>query len=147
MKYNDNGTVKNIVVKAGDTLPIGTIVDYDGDTIPDGYEEVEDYSLNEVKVGTWMGKPLYRRVFETGILTTSEVTVANIPNIQVKMIHGWLFKDDGTIQNYGHYMNSEGTYTSRVFYSANVIKVQQGTSFQNKDYKARIVVEYTKTAD
>lgn len=41
MKYNDNGTVKNIVVKAGDTLPIGTIVEYEGKTIPDGYEEIE----------------------------------------------------------------------------------------------------------
>ena len=38
MKYNDNGTIKDIVIKAGDTLPVGTIVEYDGDTIPDGYE-------------------------------------------------------------------------------------------------------------
>lgn len=42
MKYNDNGTVKEIVVKAGDTLPIGTIVEYEGTTIPDGYTVVED---------------------------------------------------------------------------------------------------------
>lgn len=38
MKYNDNGTIKEITVKASDTLPIGTIVEFDGDTIPAGYE-------------------------------------------------------------------------------------------------------------
>lgn len=38
MKYNDNGEIKNIVVKAADSLPIGTIIEYDGDSIPEGYE-------------------------------------------------------------------------------------------------------------
>ena len=42
MKINDNGTIKDLVVKASDTLPIGTIVEYDGDTIPSGYEEVKN---------------------------------------------------------------------------------------------------------
>ena len=44
MKYNDNGTYKDIYVKAFDTLPVGTEVDYDGNTVPDGWEEV--YSDN-----------------------------------------------------------------------------------------------------
>lgn len=42
MKYNDNGTIKEIPVKASDTLPIGSIVEFDGDTIPSGWEEVEN---------------------------------------------------------------------------------------------------------
>jgi len=40
MKYNDNGTFKDIYVKASDTLPVGTEVDFDGNTIPAGWEEV-----------------------------------------------------------------------------------------------------------
>lgn len=40
MKYNDNGTIKDIVIKAGDTLPVGTVVRFDGDIIPSGWEEV-----------------------------------------------------------------------------------------------------------
>ena len=40
MNYNDDGTVKQITVKAGDTLPVGTEVDFDGTTIPAGWEEV-----------------------------------------------------------------------------------------------------------
>ena len=44
MKYRDpvTGEFKEISVKASDTLPIGTIVDYDGDTVPDGWETVDD---------------------------------------------------------------------------------------------------------
>ena len=40
MKYNDNGTYKDIYVKTFDTLPIGTEVDYDGNTVPDGWSEI-----------------------------------------------------------------------------------------------------------
>lgn len=54
MKYNDNGTVKDIVIKAGDTLPVGTIVSYDGETIPSGWEQVTDVEeiINEKSTDT-----------------------------------------------------------------------------------------------
>lgn len=44
MKYRDpeTGELKEISVKAADTLPIGTIVDYDGTEVPDGWEKVDD---------------------------------------------------------------------------------------------------------
>lgn len=43
MNYNDNGTIKQITVKAGDTLPVGTEVDVpDGTTIPAGWEEIDE---------------------------------------------------------------------------------------------------------
>ena len=48
MKYNDNGEYKDIYVKTFDTLPVGTEVDYDGSTVPDGWTEVDDYSAFEV---------------------------------------------------------------------------------------------------
>ena len=48
MKYNDNGTYKDIYVKAFDTLPVGTEVDYDGRTVPSGWTEVDGYSAFEV---------------------------------------------------------------------------------------------------
>ena len=41
MKYNDNGTYKDIYVKTFDTLPVGTEVDYDGNTVPAGWTEIE----------------------------------------------------------------------------------------------------------
>lgn len=46
MKYNDNGEYKDIYVKTFDTLPVGTEVDYDGETVPDGWSEItEGYTL------------------------------------------------------------------------------------------------------
>lgn len=49
MKYNDNGEWKDIIVKATDTLPIGTEVDYNGTDVPDGWEEVEDADIAKIK--------------------------------------------------------------------------------------------------
>lgn len=49
MKYNNNGEWKDIIVKATDTLPIGTEVDYNGTDVPDGWEEVEDTVTKTLK--------------------------------------------------------------------------------------------------
>jgi hypothetical protein len=42
IKYKDNGTYKDIVVKVGDTSPIGLVADYDGTEVPNGWEEVTE---------------------------------------------------------------------------------------------------------
>lgn len=53
MKYQDpvTGEIKTVAVKAADSLPIGTIVEYEGAEIPKGYELIEDevilYNNNE----------------------------------------------------------------------------------------------------
>ena len=52
MKYNDNGEYKDIYVKAFDTLPVGTEVDYDGETVPSGWTEVDEWTLLDTATGT-----------------------------------------------------------------------------------------------
>ncbi len=42
MKYNDNGEYKDIYVKSFDTLPVGTEVDFDGETVPQGWTAVNN---------------------------------------------------------------------------------------------------------
>ena len=43
MKVRDsNGEIKKVVLQANDSIPAGTIVDFDGDVVPEGYEQVED---------------------------------------------------------------------------------------------------------
>ena len=53
----------------------GTIVGWEGDEIPEGYEEVSDpantYSLEEQVVGTYLGKPLYKRTYTSYKLQTA----------------------------------------------------------------------------
>lgn len=67
----------------GDTLPIGSEIDYTGSSVPAGWEEVADYSTNEVNTGKkWIdGKPIYRIVvqFLTGS-TNSDFKIMDIPN-------------------------------------------------------------------
>lgn len=57
MKYNDNGEYKDIYVKAFDTLPVGAEVDYDGNTVPSGWEEVDGYDDFTSKVTFDKGNP------------------------------------------------------------------------------------------
>ena len=51
MKYRapDTREFKDITVKTSDTLPIGTIVDYDGTEVPSGWENVENYGIKKVE--------------------------------------------------------------------------------------------------
>lgn len=43
MKYRDeDGNFQEVYFKATDTLPIGTEVDYDGEEVPFGWEEIDD---------------------------------------------------------------------------------------------------------
>ena len=59
------------IVEAGQTggILVGSIVAYDGDTVPEGYEEVDglnDYSTEEKQISYWFdGKPLYRKTYNT----------------------------------------------------------------------------------
>lgn len=85
MKYNDNGIVKEIVIKAGDTLPIGTIVEFDGDTIPDGYEEfeTEDYgSLGTIIVDDVICKNIFDGILELGAINSYGVNFSDSNSIR-----------------------------------------------------------------
>ena len=62
-------------LESNDPLPVGTILDFEGDEIPEGYGLVEDnplntYSTEEQIIGTWIdGKPIYRRVLKASAST------------------------------------------------------------------------------
>ena len=50
--YNDNGTPTQFKATTYDTLPVGTEVDYDGETVPTGWTEVEEWTLLDTATGT-----------------------------------------------------------------------------------------------
>ena len=39
---NSKGEIKELVIKANDSIPAGSVIDFDGDVVPEGYEQVED---------------------------------------------------------------------------------------------------------
>lgn len=140
------------VFSGGDSIPVGTIVDYDGDTVPDGYEEVSDYSTDEIEIGTWIdGKPLYRKVvqFNTLINANEQYSIAhNIANADfIYVSKAYFTLDTGlsvTIPETGVYSGfNEKTY-AHVDKTYIYVCSNGGWS---KGWTKTIVLEYTKTTD
>ena len=69
---------KKVYVKALDSMPVGSEIDFDGQAsdIPVGWEEIDDpnsYSTTEKVVGKWIdNKPVYRKV--TLITASADLT-------------------------------------------------------------------------
>lgn len=141
----------------GDTLPIGAIVEYNGTTVPTGYEKVSDgnfsniYSTDERVIGKWTnGKSLYEKTitftdFErTGIDTYKE---HNIPNVDLVFIN--FSKSFGT-QPSGETV--VGSYAYNTAYSfqisganKNAILYSVGSSIAMS--AITVTLDYTKTTD
>ena len=153
MKYNDNGTVKDIKVKAFDTLPVGTEVDYDGSVVPDGWMEVDDpntYSTDEKRIGTWIdGKPLYRIVlqFPNGTQSTDLVnyTLSNygITNVDTIFIVHPSYYSLGNARFPFQY-NDGNAFECNV--NPTTLAVKLGYN-QIANSPFLITLEYTKTTD
>ena len=187
MKYNDNGTYKDIYVKAFDTLPVGAIVEYSGSTIPSGWTDIgndkiqktsqymqggaslsneygtsnengytqeyinkqNEYSTDEIRVGTWLGKPLYRKVLifpnGTGQTTIKTYTLSDYGITNVNEIF---------IAKPSYYSLYSATYPFQyndgTAYECNVTPTQLRILLgydQIANSKFVITLEYTKTTD
>ena len=114
IKYKDptTGQFKDISVKVADSLPIGTEVDYDGETVPTGWEQVDnpnDYSTTETRIGTWIdGKPVYRKVINFGAL----------PNATYKNVSHGIEDLDFVVDYYAMAKHSGYKNTFRIPFSA-----------------------------
>ena len=92
MKVKINGELKELVIKANDSIPANSVIEYEGDVVPEGYEKVEDkgeiYSTEEQRIGTWIdGKPLYRKVGTikfTSIYSQGNFTVGSLISSNIK---------------------------------------------------------------
>ena len=76
-----------------DELPVGTRVEYNGTEVPDGWEEVptygDVYSEEETVIGTWFGKPLYRKaISSTGLI--NRTTILTVPHNVENMETFWI---------------------------------------------------------
>ena len=102
MKYNDNGEIKNIVVKASDSLPVGTEVDYDGATVPNGWEQVEEWKTlaTEVTVGAKIALPTIWSELMV------EVTI-NENNLALTVCRPQIPTNNSKIYRIGSYFNTE----------------------------------------
>lgn len=138
----------------GDAVPIYSIFDYDGDTAPTGYEQVDSYSETEVKTGdTWIdGRPIYRKVIKyhnnstigaTGTATNIQIA-HNISNFDM------LIKPASLIhKGYSTMMGGGSSVTSMVAITyigaENVTMTIVNDTWSSADWY--ITLEYIKTTD
>ena len=135
-----------------DNLPIGTIVNYDGEEIPYGYEEVEDYlpiySNKEKVVGTWVdGTPIYRSFVSGRFTETYADSYWYTPKINgCKRIvdYGGTIYD--SVDDTGNGFNAE--YGSRVVLLAGNgnLRIDSTNTYHNNNY-FEIWIDYTKKED
>ena len=111
------------------------------------------YSEDEIRIGTWFGKPLYRKC-QTGTKTNInqiEITL-NTSNVDtyVKVYALTPRSHTGTVagttnEYYNRADDYIGTYLSPP--SSNKVVLRQGSNWPQVPYTYVIVVEYTKTTD
>lgn len=142
MKYNDNGEYKDIYIKTFDTLPVGTEVDYDGETVPDGWTQVSDYSTNEIDTGKlWInGNAIYRKCYQI-TKSTTEVIIDTISNLSiVTRCNTYLTRNDG-------YKNIDNFYGGTSDKGTTYVDPNNNIKY-NSSYNGTldVVLEYTKTS-
>lgn len=155
MKYNDNGTYRDIYVKSFDTLPVGAEVDYDGNTVPTGWTEITDiqpsvYATTETICGTWIdGKPLYRKVLTfpngTGQTTQKTYTLSDygITNVnEIFIVHPSYYTLTGSTYPFQY---NDGTAFECKVSSTQLLVLLGYIDIANSKFV--ITLEYTKTTD
>lgn len=162
-----NEQISNIEVSGGsgegntyiDSLPIGSVIAFDGDVIPEGFEEVEEYqpvySLNETRIGTWYnGKPIYRKVYIATKTTSSQLHINLGDTTDIEDF--WINNGISHLKpNLGVRYKPLNTYESADYYIRAEASLNSGTgdiyiAGSPSDFYAgivRVVFEYTKISD
>lgn len=145
------GGNNNILVS---NVPVGSVIAYDGDIIPAGYEEVEDYeptySLEEKRIGTWInGKPLYRKVVEYTLTRPTEYPSypsfdTGIRDLEFATLN--IYQSDGPDNNsYFRFPQNIAGYLERTTGRYHFILVDANSGAVSGLYT--FVIHYTKTTD
>jgi hypothetical protein len=137
-----------------DELPIGTRVEFNGDTIPDGWEQVEDYTFNiftngEQLIGQWAdGGLLYRKVFvlsgSTGDVDI-DITDLNTSTPFIDFSHSFIAYS-GYRLPLNRYAGTTNWITAGIAYNSTSqkISIQFGDVFKQVSKTIVVVIEYTK---
>lgn len=146
MKYKDPITdeLKDIYIKAVDTLPPGIITEYDGEGVPDGWEEV-GYSFTEEKVigKHTNGKALYHRY----ILDTTKN--ADLSSLNYDFIHlrSCSVMTQAFIFTGARYLGNGDTIECFINNNTKGLQTVVGSAWENSYVMTSAEIIYTKTTD
>ena len=152
--------VVKYAIKAVDSTPThGTIIDSmigestinapSVNAVKNYVDKKQTYSTDEIVIGTYLGKPLYRKVL-TGTLPTGKGENSfNLPSeCSIKTKYGRIKSTLGGIFDLDTYYVPAIAYSISSWIAADehTLKVECGANY-NKSSKYEITVEYTKTTD
>lgn len=137
---------------SGDALPINSVVYYSGSTVPEGYTQVADpsvdtYSTTEQTTNkVWIdGRPVYRRTF-TGSTGNGSYTVMTTDyyNSAITIInsYGSLGTTSGRVP-LNSYVNSN--WATGLFIHNEELQIYHGSSCRNGSYV--VTIEFVKESD
>lgn len=136
----------------GDTLPIGSEVDYTGTDIPAGWEEVSDpsvYSTDEKVVGTWInGKPLYRKtIYKTSLSSGNNTYSIGDGTMRVVKLEGIMYQSSNGVVYMLPDVNSSHNVQTEIYITENyTLHINTRRDVSAVNYIA-ISVYYYKTTD
>lgn len=156
--YNGTTLVRVGEGAGGETLPVGSEIDFDGQAsdIPVGWEQITDpnsYSTSEVKTNkTWIdGKPIYRKTINFGALpnATTKSVAHGISNLDEVILLNAIAKSGNSYKTIPDVIS-----TNDVQYMGQQIKISISsgnvviyTETNQSSYSTYVTIEYTKTTD
>ena len=164
MKYNDDGTYEDIVIKAvapgrnsyctsQQEVYSCNYVNGAIDAVDAKVNRNSTYSTTEQVVGTWIdGKPIYRKVLNNFLMPelsviSGTVTVTSphgIANIDTPIsVRGWITYSGNNLQF--PIISSGGNITSIHYFDDTNIAFRSSEYWSNR--YITVIVEYTKTTD
>jgi hypothetical protein len=148
---NTTSTIsKNVEAKVIDSLDGTSTIDAPSvravkDALSQSPKEV--YSTSEQVIGTWLGKPLYRKVINFGSLpnTTTKNVDHGISNVeQWVTVRGLAMNSDKTALSIPATNSDNNTYALNISVTKTQVRVQ--ASIDRTSFSAYTILEYTKTS-
>lgn len=104
------------------------------------------YMDNEVLVGNFLGKPLYRKVFNITNPSSSNIDYVSVADLNIsKLVHLYGFYKNSTGTFGIPFHDSDTNYSVLFVSSGNYIRGRFGTP--NNITEVKVILEYTKTTD
>lgn len=109
---------------------------------------INTYSTNEIRIGTWIdGKPVYRKVFTGTLPTGSGENTFNFSGINIINFYGEIKSKSGATFLINTYYTPIPAYSiSGWIDNSGNLKIDCGSNY-NTSSQYEIVIEYTKTTD
>ena len=112
-------------------------------------DNLEQYSTGEIRIGTWLGKPLYRKVIDCGMLpnATTKTISTGLSNVSaILKLYGTAYSG-GTMLPIPHASAQNLTAAIAAFLTNSYGTLTIQTGSDRSTLKGYIVLEYTKTTD